>query len=399
MPNPNPDAGVFDQLVIPRAGGEVIVPARNQITALQLNMGYGPKSIDILQNIPNLPNLYKLEIDLNNPNISQYIADNYRTNLGVISTIDVDGKYNGLQVNINDPLRVDTKSVSGICGGDDWYMVVTDKSLKKDDTVRIWVLFTKTGAMPRFFYTDIVLPEPFETIHIEPDFAAIPIVDESFFRLMLMAHIQDTTQSINQFLPAPFNVFTNTEHYVLTKKEYDFSKYHPMPASAPGLSVRGLSITAPLLSSWDPTPKQTISGSIEVLTSDIFSDFNGIFDGANYTITGLKYMPQSASVIANFGFFGRVSDGTVKNLNLVIADVSDAGVASSVLNFGGLAGQTSNAVIEGISVRTSKPGYQSGGPPYLFDEITHVGTKKGGIVGSDDGTTDFSANTQSVSPY
>jgi hypothetical protein len=398
----NIGGGVSDeQLLIPAAGTEIQIPEDDQITVGQLKMGYGPKSIDILKNVPDLPNLYKIELDLaaTTPEMATLLGEGYRTKLGFITATDANGKYEGFDINISDinnmnleDLLFNASTVKGICGGDDWYMVMTDYSLKKDDDVRIWVLFTKPGnPLPRLYYVDIVLPEPFDTIVVKPEFAAIPIADTSFFQMMLMAFFQGTPPLEGNLLPAPFDAFTADEHYVLIKKEYDFSKISTISISVPGGTV-----STPPLSPWNPTPMQQITMlAPPIQTSNIFSHFNGIFDGAGYTIKNLKYMPQSTSVINDFGFFGEIS-GTVKNLNLIIDDVSDENAAHGVINFGGLGGSTVNAEIKEISVSSSTTTHL----PYLFNNRLHSNTtlRMGGIVGLKDSQTTISStnNSQSV---
>jgi hypothetical protein len=400
-PNPAQVGDSDKQLLIPAAGTEIQIPADgDQITVGQLKMGYGPKSIDILKNVPDLPNLYKIELDFTstNPEMVSAIAAGYRSKMGLITATDSKGKYEGFDINISDinnmgnleNLLFDSANVKGVCGGDDWYMVMTDFSLKKGDKVRIWIIFTQAGnPLPRLFYLDMILPEPFDTIIIKPEFAAIPIADISFFQMMLMANFQGTGPLSGNLLPSPFNTLKADEHYMLIKKEYDFSKTATTPVNI------GNGINTPPLSPWDPTPKQTIS-SVTIQTSDIFSDFKGIFDGAGYTIKNINYAPQSSVKITNFGFFGEIS-GTVKNLNLVIADASDAGTGG-VENFGGLGGSTaSGAVITGISVSTSNVLYTTGSS-YLFNSNVTKANRIGGIVGFKDSLTTISgiSNTQSV---
>jgi hypothetical protein len=392
-PNPTQDGAADKQLLIPAAGTEIQIPADGQeITLGQLKMGYGPKSISILKNIPDLPNLYKIELDLISPNeeMAKLIGEGYRSKLGLLTATDVDGKYDGFDINISDinsmgnleDLLFESDNVKGICGGDDWYMVMTDFSLKKGDNVRVWVIFTQaSNPLPRLFYIDMLLPEPFDTIVIKPEFAAIPIADTTFFQMMLMANFQGQPPLSGNLLPSPFDTFTAEEHYILIKKEYDFSK-----TSTISLNI-GNGINTPPVSPWDPTPMQSIS-SVTIQTSDIFSNFKGIFDGASYTIKNISYLPQSSSLIENFGLFGEIS-GTVKNLNLVIADVSDAGASHGVINFGGLGGKATNAVIEEISVT-------SDAPPYLFNDNLAAGTRMGGIVGFKDTASTISGATQSV---
>jgi hypothetical protein len=304
--------------VVPAAGGELLLPLDGEIKTSDLQMGYGPKSIDILMNIPGLPNLYKIDLDLSD--VTSYIAERYRTQFGVVTKISSDGEPDGLEIDITSSTLFNPNTVAGVCGGDDWYMVMNDSTIKEGDMVRIWVIFTKTNSMPRLFYKDVKLLEPFATMILKPKFAAIPIADESYFQLMLLADMG---------LPAPFNVLTADESYVLIKGGYDFSTTPELPVSLPG------GISAPSLHPWNPYPTITIVPLSPVSTSDIFSNFSGRFDGAGYCIRNLDYSGPTG-YNNNYGFFANTAGAEILNVNLEIKNAE--GSVGSAYYLGGLVG-------------------------------------------------------------
>jgi hypothetical protein len=371
-----PNDTIAEKPLVPPPGGELVLPPDGEIKTADLKMGYGPKSIDILQNIPNLPKLYKIDLDLTDTGIVPYIADWYRAQLGVVTKISSAGEPAGLGIDPMSSTLFDPNTVAGVCGGDDWYMVMTDTTLKKDDRVRIWVIFTNS-PMPRLYYKDIQLPDDFGTIPLKPNFAAIPIINEGYFQLMLLA--SGIHSGINFDLPAPFDVLTSSESYVLTKSKYDFSTNPALPVSLPS------SIPLPPLHPWNPYP--TITIGVPISTSDIFSNFSGRFDGAGYRITGLHYTISSGTALpANYGFFAGTSGADIVNVNLEISSASGEVAAGWYL--GGLVGKAGNTTVDTVSVT---------GPSLVLDGKAQSGnTHVGGIAGVTNNFNSITNFTQNV---
>jgi hypothetical protein len=373
--------------IVPAPGGELLLPpAPDAIGTADLKMGYSPKSIDILRNIPNLPNLYKINLDLTDAGITPYISQWYRTQFGVITRISEDGTPEGFDIDPTSSTLFNPNNVAGICGGDDWYMVLNDMSLKKGDMVRVWVIFTNSvgNPMPRLYYADIMLPDPFDTITLTPSFAAIPIINESYFRLMLIAGGIHT--GINFDLPTPFDALTPAESYVLTQRTYNFSMNPTLPVSFPS------SINLPPLHPWNPYPEVAIYPLPAAATSEIFSNFQGRFDGGNYAITGLEYA-LGTSLNKDYGFFAKTSGAEICNMNLEIESAS--GELANGKYLGGLVGKAASntggahTTIDNVTVRS--PVYHildrkaEGGRPYT-----------GGIAGWTDYPAGITRSTQNV---
>ena len=95
---------------------------------------------------------------------------------------------------------------------------------------------------------------------------------------------------------------------------------------------------------------------------DIYDGYTGAFDGGGHTISGLQLSSIGSN---NVGLFGYVDGGTVKNLNLEIANIFGK------FSVGGIAGYNNEGTIQGCMVSGSVSG---------SDWV-------GGVVGNDYGGT------------
>lgn len=105
------------------------------------------------------------------------------------------------------------------------------------------------------------------------------------------------------------------------------------------------------------------------------STFRGTYDGGCHTITGLSV--TSAIYEAELGLFGYAKDATLKNIRLVSVSLTGSPSGSDTAEdqyLGGLAGQTENSTISGVSVSGT---------------VTSTGdnTVAAMLVGADDGTS------------
>lgn len=84
--------------------------------------------------------------------------------------------------------------------------------------------------------------------------------------------------------------------------------------------------------------------------------FEGVFDGGGHTVSGLYIEYKSDSLFTRpqfgFGLFGRVENGTVKNLTVADSSIAVTGSKLSP-NVGAIAGEINNAAIENCRVLAS----------------------------------------------
>lgn len=131
--------------------------------------------------------------------------------------------------------------------------------------------------------------------------------------------------------------------------------------------------------------------------SGTYTAFKGIFDGDGHTISG---MSVSGSINANYGLFGYVDGGTIKNLTvegtitITVNGSSSYGIGGIVGNFAGTSGTiencVSNVTITGGQNAGGIAGYVSGGYSSAtkairscanLGSITTNSNNAGGIVG------------------
>ncbi|GMO22615.1 MAG: hypothetical protein LBG79_04460 [Spirochaetaceae bacterium] len=153
---------------VPENGGELEVSAFETGTARaieikDLTMGHSRHSIDVLSNIINLPPIYKIEIFDNNL-IGGSMG--YSPYIGFATVPPV-------EIRRSDLLIIDPNRYTGFCIGDDWYLVLNDKTKKEGDPVTITLIWTKPDSIPKRYKTDISLPAAFGTIVLRPNFLEI----------------------------------------------------------------------------------------------------------------------------------------------------------------------------------------------------------------------------------
>lgn len=143
--------------------------------------------------------------------------------------------------------------------------------------------------------------------------------------------------------------------------------------------------------------------------------YSGVFDGQGFTVSGLRI---TGSVSGNYGLFGYVEDGTVKNLtvegevSLTGSGGSSYGIAGVVGQFsgvsGGMEGCVNKAAVSGGQNVGGVVGYVSSGYSTAAKTINRcanlgtvsaTGNNAGGIVGSISGqvTLENSYNTGAIS--
>lgn len=160
--------------VIPENGGELIIKARDKnngdegpIKIEDLKMGYSDQSEDILSNMTNIPPLYKLEI--NQDAVSVLTSVGWRAYMG-IAQLPSDPSFSLLNF-----LNLDPNNYAGFAGGEDWYLVLNDKTLGVGDPLRLTLIYTKSNSLPKFAEKTINLPQVFQNISLNISSADFPI--------------------------------------------------------------------------------------------------------------------------------------------------------------------------------------------------------------------------------
>lgn len=281
------------KITVPGPGETVYLPndkpdsdADSKIYITDLVMGHSEGSKQILENIPNLPPLYKVELVQNN--VSSYTARGYRAYIGFLT---LSGK--GLRLNSFAGSNADSEGYAGFCAGDDWYMIVQDPNLSPGDSARIWIVYTHATEMPRLYYQNVVLPGLFGTVVVTPTYAAIPVDKDTLKWLTL----PQGTPDISNFLPPGLNVPnvsapSSDDSYVLISETYDISR-----AQSP----------------WGCT--------------GIFENFSGKFYGGGYEINEMLFSPKKSTRPTYYGLFMIARESGQKDqagvsIPTVIADVN-----------------------------------------------------------------------------
>ncbi len=102
-----------------------------------------------------------------------------------------------------------------------------------------------------------------------------------------------------------------------------------------GYYVLNNDITLTTGTEWIPIGKYTPG-----LDTDVYN-FEGNFNGAGYTITGLTINPSDSSQYKDYlGLFGKVTNGTIKNLGIIDATITGG------YNIGAIAGQIVDSTVE-----------------------------------------------------
>ncbi|MDR2468811.1 MAG: hypothetical protein LBD22_07615 [Spirochaetaceae bacterium] len=180
------------------------------INVEDLKIGFAEQSEDILNNVDNLPPLYKIE--LKTSKLNEYIqGEGYRPFVGLVTLpnepLDIDPMI----------LSIDPTKYIGYSGAEEWYLVLNDKTYGEGDTLRIWLIFTSSdpNKFPRVYYKNIVLPDQLGLIVIEPHFAGIPVT-ESLFKQVLTTIPASGSNPISKY-----SMLTSAESYVLIASSYN----------------------------------------------------------------------------------------------------------------------------------------------------------------------------------
>lgn len=107
--------------------------------------------------------------------------------------------------------------------------------------------------------------------------------------------------------------------------------------------------------------------------------FKGVYDGGNYTISGLTNNNTSA---AAYGLFGYTEGATLKNIN-----IKDSNITSSYINVGALVGVAFNTTFENINVDATVNGTAAVKFIEPADSKDYVGSYVGGVAGYVNGCT------------